>query len=352
MVALRWEQQQYDHDDADDIFANEWRMLAEQRPAQERTRAVVKAAPAAARATRKASAVEADFDDRADIDYRPVVYRSDVEDRKPAGQVGSFVKRTAIGLSAVLLMAGGGWVLFHSGPIKLPKFQFLSRPGASASVSDLPAVVASVPAVTALQRNDPAAFERFKKRYADAAATVRKDDGMEMTLARNALRKSVKHLLAIAPGDVLLDLTEASLGYLQGLQTTNPEMCVWLSDETKGARLTSNLAKDLPLPFMREMSVLERVASTNPHFAIAPISNEEAQPYFGRVVGALRQQNVNIDLQGRKRLESSEFAPYCSLVIAFYKAVLELPRDDRINVLRKLYADAAVNADSDLVAAK
>ncbi len=35
-------------------------------------------------------------------------------------------------------------------------------------------------------------------------------------------------------------------------------------------------------------------------------------------------------------------------MIAFYQAVLDLPRDDRINVLRNLYAKAAVNADSDL----
>jgi hypothetical protein len=60
----------------------------------------------------------------------------------------------------------------------------------------------------ALRRNDPAAFDRFKKRYADSAVNARKDQ--EMTLARNALRRSVRHLLANSPGDVLVEITETS----------------------------------------------------------------------------------------------------------------------------------------------
>jgi len=35
-------------------------------------------------------------------------------------------------------------------------------------------------------------------------------------------------------------------------------------------------------------------------------------------------------------------------VIAFYQAVLELPGDDKVNLVRYLYAAAAVNADGDL----
>jgi hypothetical protein len=182
--------------------------------------------------------------------------------------------------------------------------------------------VASLPAVTALQRNDPAAFERFKKRYADSAMNGRKDE--EMTLARNALRKSVKHLVAISSANDLLEITEASLSYLRGLQSTNPETCVWLSDDNKGARLTSNLAMELPMPFVREMSVLERIASTNPNVPIAPMSDEEARPYFEKVVTALRRQNFKTYLQARERLDPPDFAPYCALVIAFYQAVLDL----------------------------
>jgi hypothetical protein len=354
MVALRWEQQQQQQpegDNSDHIFADEWRMLAEQRPGQDRGRAVAKAASVPVRVARKAPAAAPDddfgddFAGRDDRDYRPAL-RGETADEKPiAAQIGAFFRRAAIGVGAVLLLAGGGWVFIQSGAIKSLRSTAGSRLMLVSS-SDLSSDVANLPAVMALQRNDPAAFERFKKRYADSAVNARKDE--EMTLARNALRKSVKHLLAISPGDVLLDITETSLSYLQGLQSANPETCVWLSDDNKGARLTSNLAKDLPMPYMREMSVLERIASINPHMAIAPMSDEEARPYFERVLATLRRQNVKTDLQARERLDPSEFAPYCALVIAFYQAVLELPRDDKINVLRNLYAKAAVNADSDI----
>jgi hypothetical protein len=267
-------------------------------------------------------------------------------DRKSfAEQLGAAVKRITLALGAILLLAGGGWVLLKSGAIQGLKLTPGTAP-AFIAAPDLPSAVANVPAVITLQRNDPAAFDRFRKRFADTAANARDDE--VMTLTRNALRKSVKHLLAISAGDVVLEITETSLAYLQGLQATNPESCVWLSDDNKGARLTSNLAKDLPMPFIREMSVLERIASTNPHMAIAPMSDEEARPYFEKVLNTLRRQNVKTELQARDRLDPSEFAPYCSLVIAFYQAVLDLPRDDKVNVLRNLYAKAAVNADSDL----
>jgi hypothetical protein len=96
------------------------------------------------------------------------------------------------------------------------------------------------------------------------------------------------------------------------------------------------------------MSVLERIASTDPHITIAPMTDEDARPYFERLLKVLRRQNVRTDLQARGRLDPSEFAPFCALVIAFYQAVLDMPHDDKINVLRSLYAKAAVNADNDL----
>lgn len=340
-VALRRERQP--PEDEDDIFAAEWRMLAEQRPGQDRGTAVVKAG-VPARIARKAPAAPPDID-ADDRDYRPVPHSKTAVAKSFAARLGAAIRRTAIGMGAILLLAGGGWVLFKSGAIQNIKLS-PGRTPAFIAAPDLPSAVANVPAIVALQRNDPAAFDRFRKRYADTAANARDDE--VMTLTRNALRKSVKHLLAISPGDVLLEITETSLAYLQGLQATNPESCVWLSDDNKGARLTSNLAKDLPMPFIREMSVLERIAGTNPHMAIAPITDEEARPYFEKVLNTLRRQNVKTELQARERLDPSEFAPYCSLVIAFYQAVLELPRDDKVNVLRNLYAKAAVNADSDL----
>jgi len=340
VVALRSDRQPVE-DRRDHIFADEWRMLAEQ-PAGGRGKAAVPAGFG-----RKATAKVADLgiDDRDDLEF--LAGRGEAADGVPfAARLARLFRRAATALG-VLLLVGGGWIVLRSGAIQALKSTAVPRSAFVSSPGDLPATVASLPAVTTLQRNDSAAFDRFKKRYVDSAANARDDDEIQ-SLARAALRKSVKHLLAIASGDVMLEITATSLAYMQSLQATNPESCVALSDDSKGAKLTSNLAKDLPALFSRDMSVLERIAGTNPHTAIAPMTAEQARPYLERVFNTLRQQPVKTDLLGREHLDPSDFAPYCALVIAFYQAVLDLPRDDKVNLLRYLYAAAAVNADVDL----
>jgi hypothetical protein len=288
-----------------------------------------------------------------------------LRDREPAGGgFWSFCKRAANGVLIVILLAGIGWWLLASGFLPFGESASSNRsreprsPAATAARAlsttapagaagiDLPASVASLPAIVALQRNDPASFERFRKRYADTAANASDDEAL--TLARTALRKSVKRLLAISPGDTLLEITDAYVAYMQSLRTSSPESCVALSDESKGARLTSNLAKEFPIQFMRDMSVLERVARANPNATIAPLTADEARPYLDTVFANLRRQPVKTELLGRDKLDPSEFSPYCTLVIAFYQTVLDLPLDDKVNLLRYLYASAAVDADNDL----
>jgi hypothetical protein len=105
----------------------------------------------------------------------------------------------------------------------------------------------------------------------------------------------------------------------------------------------------MPAAFAREMSVLESIAGSDPRTAIAPMSAAAARPYFDRVIAVMmRRQPVRTELQNRDHLDAAEVRPYCELVIAFYQAVLELPHDDKVDLLRHLYAAAAVNADADL----
>lgn len=339
---------------ADHIFADEWRMLAE-RPAQERGKTQdhgrFKVSSWLGRKKTPEAGELGDTDGDDAEDRQPLHAETADHELLPAARSRRLFKRAAIGLSAVILLCGGWVVLFGPGLLPQPSEPkpLKSTSAATRSVAsadDLPASVASLPAVVALQRNDPAAFERFKKRFADSAMNAREDE--VLSIARAALRKSVKHLLAISSGDVLLEITATSLAYMQGLQASNPESCVALSDESKGARLTSNLAKELPNQFVRDMSVLERIAGTNPHTAVAPMTTEEARPYLETVFNTLRQQSVKSELLGRSKLDPSDFQPYCALVIAFYQAVLELPNDDKVNLLRYLYAAAAVNADGDI----
>jgi hypothetical protein len=300
----------------------------------------------------------------------------EVRDRlalSPPRQAGGFAKSAAVGVLVVTVLAGAG--LFYSGMIVMveprrttasveqpppvapqpPQPQppvALAPPPPERAVSGnlaadgggLPDVVAALPAVLALQRNDPAAFARFSKRFAASAANAA-DDALP-SLARTALRKTVKRQLANSPADALLEITEVYLAYMQALQTLSPESCVALSDESKGANLTVNLAQQLPALFGREMAVLERVASAD-SATVAAATADKAKPYLDKVYTQLLKQPVQIELLGRGTLVESEFMPYCALVIAFYKTVLTLPPDDRVNLLRYLYT-AAIDPDDDV----
>jgi len=207
----------------------------------------------------------------------------------------------------------------------------------------LPAAIAALPAVVALKRTDPASFAKFVRRFRET--TVNTPDDQMMPSARTALRKTVRRQLANAPGEMLAEITETYLGYMQGLQLANPESCVALSDESKGAALTINLQRDYPALFAREMAVLERIANIDPGTAVAAPPTEQVQPYLQSVFTALLKQPVQSELLGRSQLAPSEFQPYCSLVIAFYEAALALPADQRTALLRYLYAAAAETDD-------
>jgi hypothetical protein len=289
-------------------------------------------------------------------------------------QTRGVAKSAAVGALSVVLVAGAVAGLFYSGTILMveprrsnPAVEAVPPPAQPAQTAQpaapdpasptpgvpsnlaadrgLPSVVAALPAVVTLQRSDPATFARFSKRFADIAANAPEDTFP--SLARTVLRKTLKSQLATSTSDTLREITDVYLGYMQALQTLSPESCVALSDESKGASLTVNLAQQLPVLFAREMAVLERAAGNTSGTIVAPPTGDQARQYLDKVYGVLLKQPVQSDLLGRPTLAQSEFAPYCALVIAFYKTVLTLPPDDRANLLRYLYA-AAIDPDDDV----
>jgi GYF domain 2 len=220
-----------------------------------------------------------------------------------------------------------------------------ATPPARSSADSVPDIVADMPAVAVLKRADPDAYAKFVKRFganykADAA------DDEKLTRARTALRKSMKHLLAKASTESLLEITEVNLAYMRALRPVNPGSCVALSDESKGAALETNLARDFAPLFQREMAVLERIIS-NPGSADAAPSEAEVRPYLETVFAELKKQPVQTQLLGRDKLTAVEYAPYCELVIAFYEGVRALPFADAVKLLRNLYTTAAAEPDSD-----
>jgi GYF domain 2 len=220
-----------------------------------------------------------------------------------------------------------------------------ATPPARSSADSVPDIVADMPAVAALKHADPDAYAKFVKRFGAISKASLADDEL-LTRARTALRKSMKHLLAKASTESLLEITEVNLAYMRALQPVNPGSCVALSDESKGAALESNLARDFAPLFQREMAVLERIIS-NPGSAEAAPSELEVRPYLETVFGELKKQPVQTQLLGHDKLTAAEYAPYCDLVIAFYEAVRALPFADAVKLLRNLYATAAAEPDTD-----
>ena len=220
-----------------------------------------------------------------------------------------------------------------------------TTPPPRGSADSVPDIVADMPAVAALKRADPDAYAKFVKRFAATYKANLADDEM-LTRARTALRKSMKHLLAKASTESLLEITEVNLAYMRALQPVNPGSCVALSDESKGAAMETNLARDFATLFQREMAVLERII-VNPGSTDAAPTELEVRPYLETVFNELKKQPVQTQLLGRDKLTAAEYAPYCELVIAFYEGVRALPFADAVKLLRNLYTAAAAEPDTD-----
>jgi hypothetical protein len=248
---------------------------------------------------------------------------------------------SALGLIRVEFLPGSGGRGTVAALQSLPGDSSAVRP--HATLDGLPDIVANMPAVIALKMADPDAFGKFLERFT-AAYHDNEPDDVILTQARTAVRKSIKHLLANATNESLLEVTEVNLAYMRGLAQSNAGSCVALSDESKGAVLDANLARDFPPLFEREMAVLERVISNAGSKQTAP-TEAEVRPYLEAVFADLKKKPVQTQLLGRDKLSEAEYAPYCDLVIAFYEGVRALPFNDAVKLLRNLYAAAATDPD-------
>jgi hypothetical protein len=263
-------------------------------------------------------------------------------------------------VATLIVVCAAAWAASALGLIRvefLPKQSGLGRsaaglqslPGGSSAVrphatlDGLPDIVANMPAVIALKMADPDAYGKFAKRF-NAIYHDNEPDDVILTQARTALRKSIKHMLANATNESLLEVTEVNLTYMRALAQSNAGSCVALSDESKGATLDSILAREFPPLFEREMAVLERVIANSGTKQAAP-TEADVRPYLEAVFAGLQKKPVQMQMLGRDKLSEPEYAPYCDLVIAFYEGVRSLPFNDAVKLLRNLYAAAAADAD-------
>jgi uncharacterized protein DUF4339 len=263
-------------------------------------------------------------------------------------------------VATLIVVGAAAWAASALGLIRVEFLPGQSAPGRStaalqslaagssavrphATLDGLPDIVANMPAVIALKMADPDAYGKFSKRFT-AVYRDNEPDDVILTQARTALRKSIKHMLANATNESLLEVTEVNLTYMRALAQTNAGSCVALSDESKGATLDSILARDFPPLFEREMAVLERVIANSGTKQTAP-TEAEVRPYLEAVFAGLKKKPVQMQMLGRDKLTEAEYAPYCDLVVAFYEGVRALPFNDAVKLLRNLYAAAAAEPD-------
>jgi hypothetical protein len=387
-----------DHRDDEDLDDEDDRDQEDHRDQGNRREAIAAMAPNAVAASRPAAAparvvetsdlrapsrdtdetaIELDEAPSLGLSAGPRMSVSTLAPEPEAGRHGGGVRLAILSVLAVLvILSGAGWAAISLGIMRVEFMPEQSRqaavpgtasparsapaasasapaqtadvtalPPARSSIGGVPDIVADMPAVAALKTVDPDAYAKFVKRF---ASTYRADaaDDETLTRARTALRKSIKSFLAKASTESLLEITEVNLAYMRALQPGNPGSCVALSDESKGATLDSNLARDYAPLFQREMAVLERIVSGTGTTEAAP-TEVEVRPYVETVFGELKKQPVQTQLLGRDKLTAAEYAPYCDLVIAFYEAVRALPFADAVKLLRNLYATAAAEPDTD-----
>jgi hypothetical protein len=212
---------------------------------------------------------------------------------------------------------------------------------ASLSAAELEEAVVKVPVFAALRRAEPQAFGELIARWKDGYSKGLPEE--EITAqARALVADVVRRRLPFAPDEKLAEWVDILIGYMDNLKLTDPESCVALEDESKGARLKSNLTKLYPEISSRELSLKQAIIEADVTGGRSVPTSQQVQPYLEKVYDKLaRRSDLRLALFDKDTLDVTEFRPFCELALAFYQELRHLPKNESSAVLRTLYADAS-----------
>src|SRR5262249_24244062 len=129
---------------------------------------------------------------------------------------------------------------------------------ASLSAAELEEAVVKVPVFAALRRAEPQTFGELIAHWKDGYSKGVPEE--EITAhARALVADVVRRRLPFASDEKLTEWVDILVGYMDNLKSTDPESCVALEDESKGARLKSNLAKLYPEISSKELSLKQAI---------------------------------------------------------------------------------------------
>jgi len=138
-----------------------------------------------------------------------------------------------------------------------------------------------------------------------------------------------------------MESVDLRIAYLSALQNSDPESCVALEDDTRGATLRINLATRLPALAARELDLYEKIFGTSPARRSLP-TEQQTMPTLNKVLEKLgKRSDLKSELLDKDRLAPAEFRPFCDLLLAFYQELRRLPDKQAADLSRYLLGQGA-----------
>jgi hypothetical protein len=195
-----------------------------------------------------------------------------------------------------------------------------------------------IPAFATLQRVAPATFESLSAEVAEDSPRNASDNEIFLA-ARTALSQTVRKYAPRASDDAILEMSDVFVAYMKELKDTDPESCVAINDHSKGAQLKSDLSKQFPTIFNRELAANEKILSTGAEGSQPiPVGAQVALPLNIVQAQMTRRFDRQLALLSKPALKPAEYATYCQIALALFEEIRRLPTKQAVDLLRYVYA--------------
>jgi hypothetical protein len=198
-------------------------------------------------------------------------------------------------------------------------------------------VLVRTPLYSTLQRVDPATFASMLHELSDGYAQGATEEQI-FSNARLIFAKSLNRYLVAASDDNLLQLNDIYLSYMDRLKTIDPESCVALMDNSKGARMKVSLVDAFPNIGERELSLYDAVISAGANSRVSPLTETQATKLIQNVFSKPTFGKDKVATFVKTSLLPEEYRSFCEVTFAFFSEVGRLPKQQAANLLRYLYA--------------
>ena len=237
---------------------------------------------------------------------------------------------------AELLKAG-----IISGIVDASRFAASGQFASAATADRLSEGMLKLPLYAALKQIDPQTFERIVKQVADGYAQGATETEIIFGV-RTAVSQIVGRYLPYASDAAVLESTDIAIEYMSGLKDADPESCVAMADNSRGARLRSDLTKLFPALSSRELEVNNSILESGTDGTRSVPTQRDIRPHLATLFDRLeRRPALQLALINKTKLAPADYKPYCEVELAMLQEVRRMPRAESIEVLRYLFSHAA-----------